>query len=173
MYIRNYSKYLCVFSIFASVAAYGQVTFSTNSGDGSCPALTTIVSSDVAYTYKSEACKAIGTASSARIENGGSMSNAASGCKVRLKDSAPQSVTLCDKVAFTVTTSDNYCPAGMRLATVHEAVLFHSQACDALSGNKWYIVRLAGNGSMSGPGYQCVVSDNEPSKLGNSLCVNK
>lgn len=173
MKFHRYSKYLLLPWLLTGALASAQVTFSTNTGDGSCSSGTTMVTSDVAYSYKSEACKAIGSAASARIAGGGSMSNAAAGCKVTLKDSAVQSATLCDKVSFTLVTGDNYCPAGMRLANVHEAALFNSQACSALSGNQWYIARLAGDGSISGAGYHCAVAENEPSKLGNSLCVLK
>ncbi len=173
MKLFRYSKYLLLPWLLAGAFAYAQVTFSTTAGDGACSSGTTVVTSDVAYSYKSDACKAIGSAASARIAGGGSMSNAAAGCKVTLKDSATQSVTLCDKITFTLVTGDNYCPTGMRLATLHETALFHSQACAALSGNQWYIARLAGNGSISGPGYQCAISDEDANKLGNSLCVAK
>lgn len=173
MKFQKYSRYLILPWLLTGVLASAQVTFSTTAGDGSCSSGTTMVTSDVAYSYKSEACKAIGSAASARIAGGGSMSNAAAGCKVTLKDSATQPVTICDKVTFTLVTGDNYCPSGMRLSTLHEAALFHSQACAALSGNQWYIARLAGNGSISGPGYQCAISEEDSNKLGNSLCVAK
>jgi len=173
MKLFRYSKYLLLPWLLASAFAYAQVTFSTTAGDGSCSSGTTVVTSDVAYSYKSEACKAIGSATSARIAGGGSMSNAAAGCKVTLKDSATQPVTLCDKIIFTLVTGDNYCPTGMRLATVQEAAVFNSEACSALSGNQWYIARLADKGSIGGKGYNCAVHTDDTNTLGNSLCVSK
>lgn len=172
MKLYRYSKYFLLPWLLASAFAYAQVIFSTTTGDGACSSGTTMVTSDVAYSYKSEACKAIGSAASARIAGGGSMSNAAAGCKVTLKESATQPVTLCDKITFTLVTGDNYCPAGKRLATVHEAALFNAQACDALSANQWYIARLSNGGSIGGRGYGCAVNLDEESKLGNSLCTN-
>jgi hypothetical protein len=171
MKLYRYSKYFLLPWLLASAFAYAQVIFSTTTGDGTCSSGTTMVTSDVAYSYKSEACKAIGSAASARIAGGGSMSNAAAGCKVTLKDSATQPVTLCDKITFTLVTGDNYCPTGMRLATVQEAAVFNAEACSALSGNQWYIARLANGGSIGGAGYHCAVSHSDDQKLGNSLCV--
>lgn len=173
MKFQRYSKYLLLPCLMTGALSYAQVTFSTTAGDGSCTSGTIVVTSDVAYSYKSEACKAIGSVASARIASGGSMSNAASGCKVTLKDSATQPVTLCEKVAFTLATGDNYCPAGMRLATIQEAALFNTEACAALSGNQWYIARLANKGSIGGKGYNCAVHADDSNTLGNSLCVAK
>jgi len=173
MKFHRYSKYLLLPWFLTGALASAQVTFSTNAGDGSCSSGTTMVTSDVAYSYKSEACKAIGSAASARIAGGGSMSNAASGCKVTLKDSVTQPVTLCDKVTFTLATGDNYCPNGMRLATIQEAAVFNAEACSALSSNQWYIARLANQGSIGGKGYNCAVHADDTNPLGNSLCIAK
>lgn len=156
-----------------ALAAQGAfaVDFQAVGGDGVCPSGLTMVTPDVAYTYKSEACKAIGNNASARIANGDSMSNYTSGCKVKHKDAAPQPATLCDRMPFQVVNGDNTCPAGSRLATVQEAALFNSQACAALKGNQWYIARLADGGAIKGPGYSCAVTADESKPLGNSLCT--
>ncbi len=173
MKFQKYSKYLILPWLLTGALASAQVTFSTTTGDGSCSSGTTMVTSDAAYSYKSETCKAIGSAASARIAGGGSMSNSAAGCKVTLKDTVVQPVTLCDKITFTLVTGDNYCPTGMRLASVQEAAVFNAQACAALSGNRWYIARLLNNGSIGGEGYNCAVHAADSATLGNSLCVSK
>lgn len=173
MKFQKYSKYLILPWLLTGALASAQVAFSTTTGDGSCSSGTTMVTSDVAYSYKPEACKAIGSAASARIAGGGSMSNATSGCKVTLKDSAVQPVTLCEKIIFKLVTGDNYCSAGMRLATIQEAAVFNTEACAALSGNQWYIARLADKGSIGGKGYNCAVHADDSNTLGNSLCVAK
>lgn len=147
------------------------VDFKAVSGDGTCPSGTTMVTPDVAFNYQSLACAAIGSNASARIAGGGSMSNAAGGCKVKLKNADPQPVTLCDSISFQVVNGDNTCPAGTRLATVAEAALFNSQACAALGSDQWYIARLAGGGSIGGSGYNCAISGDNPKPLGHSLCT--
>jgi hypothetical protein len=77
------------------------------------------------------------------------------------------------QIAFTLATGDNYCPAGMRLATIQEAAVFNTEACSALSSNQWYIARLANKGSIGGKGYNCAVHADDTNPLGNSLCIAK
>lgn len=147
------------------------VNFQVANGDGTCPSGTVLVTPDVARTYKAQACQAIGSNVSARIGDSGAMSGAASGCSVKVPFPTAQTVTLCDSISFQVASGDGTCPSGTRLATVQEAALFNSQACGALSGNQWYIARLAGGGSIGGSGYNCAVNASEPKALGNSLCT--
>lgn len=172
---KKMKKFLLPALIAGALALAAQnalaVDFQVANGDGTCPSGTVMVTPDVAYTYKSQVCPAIGNNASARIAGGGAMSSASGGCTVRLKDATAQPVTLCDKIVFQVANGDNTCPAGTRLATVQEAALFNSQACGALSGNQWYIARLAGGGAIGGSGYNCAVNPSESKALGNSLCT--
>jgi hypothetical protein len=69
---------------------------------------------------------------------------------------------------FQVTNSDGSCPSGYVLATPAEARANVQSACTVLG--TWYIARLAGGGSMDGPGYNCKVRDTDTRPLGNSLC---
>jgi hypothetical protein len=70
---------------------------------------------------------------------------------------------------FKASKRDGKCPAGSILATPQEARSNTNKACAALG--TWYIVRLAGNGSMDGSGYGCKIRDKDSRNLGGSLCV--
>lgn len=70
---------------------------------------------------------------------------------------------------FKVFPGDNACGAGYRLATYAEASGQRQAACAVLG--EWYIARLAGGGSMDGPGYQCKTREKDDRQLGHSLCV--
>lgn len=71
--------------------------------------------------------------------------------------------------SFKVFEGDGVCGAGYRLATYAEASGQRQAACAVLG--EWYIARLAGGGSMDGPGYQCKTREKDDRKLGHSLCV--
>lgn len=162
---------------WVAAGAYAQttpVTFDAVKGDSlsACAAGSAPVTPNVAYSYKKEACQAVGDNPGARLADGAAISKTATGCKVTPKDSKPQPVTLCETISFKVNSGDGVCPSGMRLATVKEAALFNAEACKALSGNQWYIARLANGGAMGGSGYSCGVTMENPGKLGDSLCVS-
>jgi hypothetical protein len=67
-----------------------------------------------------------------------------------------------------VVGKDGQCPSGYVLATPDDARANQQQACQVLGA--WYIVRLAGGGSMDGPGYNCKIRDKDERALGGSLC---
>lgn len=69
---------------------------------------------------------------------------------------------------FQASGSDGVCPAGFELVTPADARANATEACNALG--TWYIARLAGGGSMDGPGYDCKIRDTDTRALGNSLC---
>lgn len=69
---------------------------------------------------------------------------------------------------FKVVTGDGECPSGYSLATPQEARAEQQNACKVL--DTWYIARLAGGGSMDGPGYNCKIRDRDDRNLGHSLC---
>jgi hypothetical protein len=60
------------------------------------------------------------------------------------------------------------CPSGQTLVTVAEAVANREAVCAKLG--RWDIVRLAGGGSMDGPGYHCGTRDVDDRSLGGVLC---
>jgi hypothetical protein len=62
--------------------------------------------------------------------------------------------------------SDVPCPSGYTLATPEDAA--NSDACNQLG--EWDIVRLAGGGSLDGPGYGCNIRSRDSRALGNTLC---
>ena len=68
----------------------------------------------------------------------------------------------------TVNAGDGVCPANANLLTYDEAAADTQAVCAKLGS--WYIARLAGGGSMDGPGYNCKLRRQDTRKLGNSLC---
>ncbi|MEM7160195.1 MAG: Kazal-type serine protease inhibitor [Myxococcota bacterium] len=64
---------------------------------------------------------------------------------------------------------DGTCSGDFSLVTPDEARARNGELCSLLG--TWYIVRLADGGSMGGPGYGCVVIDDDPRVLGQSLCT--
>ena len=56
------------------------------------------------------------------------------------------------------------------LLTPEEARRNQRQACNELG--EWDIARLAGGGSMDGPGYGCRIRNNDNRRLGDSLCIS-
>lgn len=78
----------------------------------------------------------------------------------------------CTGTAFalnvTVDVGDGVCPTNANLLTYDEAKADTQNVCAKLG--LWYIARLAGGGSMDGPGYNCKIRRQDTRKLGNSLC---
>lgn len=68
----------------------------------------------------------------------------------------------------TVTNTDGVCPDNANLLSYYDAKADQSNICKKLG--TWYIARLAGGGSMDGPGYNCKIRQQDTRKLGNSLC---
>lgn len=60
------------------------------------------------------------------------------------------------------------CPAGSTHVSFAEAQANKDELCRRLG--QWYIARLAGGGSMDGPGYQCRMRAQDTRPLGHSLC---
>jgi hypothetical protein len=60
------------------------------------------------------------------------------------------------------------CPGGQTLVSVAEAAAHRDAVCAKLGS--WDIVRLAGGGSMDGPGYHCGTRDHDDRSLGGVLC---
>jgi hypothetical protein len=60
------------------------------------------------------------------------------------------------------------CPANTTQVTYAEAQANQQELCHKMG--EWYIARLAGGGSLDGPGYQCRMRPNDQRDLGHILC---
>ncbi|MEO1233192.1 MAG: hypothetical protein AAFZ18_30280, partial [Myxococcota bacterium] len=60
------------------------------------------------------------------------------------------------------------CPAGLQPVTLAEARSYRRDICRSLG--QWDVVRLAGGGSMDGPGYDCRQRARDSRELGHVLC---
>jgi len=162
------------FGIFLVGVAMNAIAldFQAIEGEATCPSGFAQVTNEIALNYRDPACRAIGSYPGARLAGRYAMSGASGGCNVsRGPIEMKLPATLCYRVEFQVSNADNSCPDGTRLATVKEAAIFNSQACEALKNNQWYIARLANQGAIRGSGYSCGVNASESKPLGNSLCV--
>lgn len=70
---------------------------------------------------------------------------------------------------FLEVPGDYFCPANHRLMSVSYAQVNKSDVCDGLKD--WAVARLAGDGSISGPGNNCEIYQVDHRDLGSSLCV--
>jgi FtsP/CotA-like multicopper oxidase with cupredoxin domain len=68
-----------------------------------------------------------------------------------------------------VVQGDRSCPTGRTLLDLAQATANQQEVCKALG--EWYIARLAGGGSMDGPGYGCKIRPADERSLGHSLCA--
>jgi len=68
-----------------------------------------------------------------------------------------------------VVQGDRSCPTGRTLLDLPQATANQQEVCKALG--QWYIARLAGGGSMDGPGYGCKIRPADERSLGHSLCA--
>lgn len=162
---------LGIFFVGAAMNAVA-VDFQAIEGETTCPSGFAQVTNEIALNYRDPACRAIGSFPGARLAGKYAMSGASGGCNVsRGPIEMKLPATLCYRVEFQVSNADNSCPDGTRLATVKEAAILNTQACDALKNNQWYIARLANQGAIGGSGYSCGVNASESKSLGNSLCV--
>jgi hypothetical protein len=76
-----------------------------------------------------------------------------------------------DSFALGVATrvvGDTTCPSGYSLATPAEATANQQAICNML--DTWDIARLAGGGSMDGPGYGCAIRPVDTRSLGHAVC---
>ncbi len=150
-----------------------RLEFKASKGDGQCPAGFTLATPQEARANQQQACAALGEWYIARLAGGGSMDGPGYNCKIRDKDDRGVGDSLCRAgnpapIQFVASKGDGQCPAGFTLATPQEARANQQQACAALG--EWYIARLAGGGSMDGPGYNCKIRDKDERGVGDSLC---
>ena len=68
-----------------------------------------------------------------------------------------------------VVQGDGSCPTGRTLLGLAQATANQQDVCKVLG--EWYIARLAGGGSMDGPGYGCKIRPADERSLGHSLCA--
>lgn len=65
--------------------------------------------------------------------------------------------------------SGQTCPSGSRLMTFQEAQTEQNKICHSMG--QWFIGRLAGNGSIDGPGYNCQIRPSDDRALTNAVCT--
>ena len=118
---------------------------------------------------KTQACNRMGQWYIARIEGGASVDGPGYSCKSRKGDSRDLGHSLCAKYTYSRPSAGASCRPGFKLATPNQVRRSNSAACSKLG--QWDIVRLAGGGSMDGPGYGCKVRLKDTRPLGHSLCV--
>ena len=109
-----------------------------------------------------------------RLAGKASLSASGYGCVVKKKDTRKLGGALCKKVQplnFKVVLKTQKCPRGFRHATFHEVKKNKAKACSTAGMGKWFILRLAGKASFSGPGYSCTPKRRDNRKLGGALCV--
>src|SRR5262245_5737333 len=138
-------------------------------GDGVCTGGFKSVSYLTAIAYRPAVCSVLGTWDIARLGGGGSMDGPGYGCGIRSLDSRGLGNRVCAHYSFREVQGDVPCPSGFRYLTPDEARSRVSQLCGTLG--TWDIIRLAGGGSMDGPGYGCGIRDFDTRGLGNSLCT--
>jgi hypothetical protein len=153
----------------ASLCQAPQV-FTTTPGDGTCLYYgVSSVSYLNAKAHQAAACSVLGTWYVTRLGGGGSMSGPGYGCALFASDPRGMGASLCASFHYVEVPGDTSCTPGMRLITPDDARARSAQVCPLLG--YWDIVRLAGTGSMSGPGYGCAVFDHDTRALGASLCT--
>lgn len=67
-----------------------------------------------------------------------------------------------------ISEGDGHCPAGYAPLPVDEATASLATVCPLLA--QWSVARLAGGGSIDGPGYGCAIRADDPRPLGHTLC---
>lgn len=72
---------------------------------------------------------------------------------------------------FVVNYGDFLCGKDTRLASVSFAQAHKSSLCNAMAD--WDVARLAGQASISGPGNNCLIRENDTRRLLKSVCVQK
>ena len=138
-------------------------------GSGVCTGGYKSVSYLTANAYRGAVCSVLGTWDIARLGDGGSMDGPGYGCGTRATDGRGLGNTVCAQYSFREVQGDVPCPSGFRYVTPDEARSRISQLCGMVG--TWDIIRLAGGGSMDGPGYGCGVRDLDTRGLGDSLCT--
>ncbi len=139
-------------------------------GDTTCPTNYSLATKDEAQANQGAICGQLGTWDIARLSGGGSMDGGGYGCGVRSLDTRGLGNSVCKKpVAFLDGVGDGVCPSGYTKANSMVARANSSAICSTLG--TWDVARLAGGGSMDGPGYGCGIRDSDARNLGNTVCV--
>ena len=139
-------------------------------GDTTCPTDYSLATPAEARANQSAICSKLGTWDIARLDGGGSMDGPGYGCTIRDVDTRGLGHAVCKKpVQFTRGIGDNVCPSGYTVANSMVARANQSALCAQLG--TWDIARLAGGGSMDGPGSGCTIRDVDTRGLGHTACV--
>ncbi|WP_437945037.1 hypothetical protein WME98_29205 [Sorangium sp. So ce296] len=139
-------------------------------GDTACPTGYSLATPAEALANQAAVCSKLGTWDIARLSGGGSMDGPGYGCGIRSTDTRSLGHSVCKQaVQFTRGIGDGVCPSGYTVANSMVARANQSSICSTLG--TWDIARLAGGGSMDGPGYGCGIRDADSRSLGNTVCV--
>jgi hypothetical protein len=151
-----------------SSALAGEVVRVT--GDTSCPSGYVPASAREVRANANAICGQLGVWDIVRLAGGGSIDGPGYGCNIRDLDSRGLGHSLCMKpTQFTVTTGDGYCPSGYNVTNPLVARANANAICGQLG--TWYIARLAGGGSIDGPGYGCNILDSDTRGIGHTVCA--
>ncbi len=139
-------------------------------GDSACPSGYSLATSAEAQANKTAICSKLGTWDITRLAGGGSMDGPGYGCGIRNVDTRGLGHSVCKKaVQFERGVGDNVCPSGFTTANPMVARANSAAMCAKLG--TWDIARLAGGGSMDGPGYGCTIRDSDTRGLGHTACA--
>ena len=139
-------------------------------GDTACPTGYSLATPAEALANQAAVCSKLGTWDIARLSGGGSMDGPGYGCGIRSTDTRSLGHSVCKQaVRSTRGIGDGVCPSGYTVANSMVARANQSSICSTLG--TWDIARIAGGGSMDGPGYGCGIRDADSRSLGNTVCV--
>jgi len=139
-------------------------------GDTACPSGYSLATPAEATANQAAVCGKLGTWDIVRLAGGGSMDGPGYGCGIRSWDNRNLGASVCKKtVQFTKGVGDGVCPGGYTVANPMVARANAQAICNKLG--TWDIARLAGGGSMDGPGYGCGIRDADNRALGHTACV--
>jgi hypothetical protein len=138
-------------------------------GDAPCSPGYGLASAQEAQANRSAICNQLGTWDIARLAGGGSIDGPGYGCNIRDLDSRGLGHSVCKQNHFVKVSGDGTCPSGYTIVSPLLASANQNLSCSVLG--TWDIARLAGGGSMEGPGYGCVIRDLDSRGLGHTLCA--
>ena len=136
-----------------------------------CPQGHSFVTKRIVKRRTDQVCAKLGRWFIARIAGGGSLSGRGYDCGFKKTDDRGLGHSLCTrivKVTGDLRQNPDVCPPGKVSASRGEVMRNPQTFCSQL--DTWDIARIAGGGSLSGPGYNCDAKKTDPRPLGHRLC---
>lgn len=171
MFKSNFSRLailLAVFITLPGLASASDLQVKITNTDGICPSGFALMTFAEAHDNQGQVCEFLGTWYIARLAPHGSMDGPGYDCKVRPSDDRSLGNSICVQAEFADGSGDGHCPDGYIIVSEQTARTNQQAACKVLGA--WDIARLAGGGSMDGPGYGCNIRDQDTRPLGNTVC---